>query len=177
MFENWVWDADVLRTFAKHYETGAVLPDDLLSGMLAARNLGSGMDAQGQVYLGSLDLAYHTVPSGDVDSVATEARVYAEQTLYSAQPHTYFHAAFGHLVGYQAGYYGYLWSKVFAQDMFGRFKELGVLDSGAGRYYREKILAPGGTREAMELLTDYLGREPVSDAFLEHLGLAMDSDS
>ena len=113
----------------------------------------------------------------EVDSVAVEAQVYEEQTLYQAQPETYFHAAFGHLVGYQAGYYGYLWSEVFAQDMFGRFSERGLLDPEAGRYYREKILAPGGGREAMDLLIDYLGREPRSDAFLLRLGLEPASDS
>jgi thimet oligopeptidase len=145
--------------------------------MLAARNLGSGMNAQGQVYLGSVDLAFHTEPSGDVDTLAVESHVFEEETLFRSQPHTYYHAAFGHLVGYQAGYYGYLWSEVFAQDMFGRFRELGLLDPAAGREYRERILAPGGTRDAMELLEGYLGREPRPDAFLEHLGLTDPGDS
>ena len=171
MFENWVWSAEVLQRFAKHYETGEVLPAELLEGMLAARNLGSGMSNQGQVFLGSLDLAFHTAPGGEVNSVAIGNEVYERETLYSAIPESYFHAAFGHLVGYQAGYYSYLWSKVFAQDMFGRFKEFGMLNAEAGRYYRNRILAPGGTRDAKDLLLDYLGREPDSTAFLEHLGL------
>ena len=177
MFENWVWDAEVLKRFAKHYETGEVLPADLLEGMLAARNLGSGMSNQAQVFLGSLDLAYHTAPGGEVDSVAVGNEIYERETLYRSTPETYFHAAFGHLIGYQAGYYSYLWSKVFAQDMFGRFKEHGMLNAEAGSYYRNKILAPGGTRDAKELLLDYLGREPDSTAFLEHLGLDTSSSN
>ncbi len=177
MFENWVWDAEVLKRFAKHYETGEVLPAELLEGMLAARNLGSGMSNQAQVFLGSLDLAYHTAPGGEVDSVAVGNEIYERETLYRSTPETYFHAAFGHLIGYQAGYYSYLWSKVFAQDMFGRFKEHGMLNAEAGSYYRNKILAPGGTRDAKELLLDYLGREPDSTAFLEHLGLDTSSSN
>ncbi|MFT5286508.1 MAG: thimet oligopeptidase [Planctomycetota bacterium] len=171
MFENWVWDADVLNRFAKHYETEELLPDEMLAGMLAARNLGSGMSNQGQVFLGSLDLSFHTASGGEVDTTTVSNEIFERETLYRTLPETYFHASFGHLVGYQAGYYGYLWSKVFAQDMFGRFKRLGMLNSEAGAYYRKKILAPGGMREASELLLDYLGRKPDSNAFLEHLGL------
>jgi len=86
-------------------------------------------------------------------------------------PEVRFQASFGHLVGYQAGYYSYQWSLVYAQDMFQRFKELGLLNPEAGMYYRKKILARGGTMDAMDMVKDYLGREPKMDAYLEHLGL------
>ena len=79
--------------------------------------------------------------------------------------------AFGHLTGYQAGYYGYQWSLVYACDMFERFRELGMLDPEAGMYYRERILARGGTADGLDLVTRYLGREPRMDAYLKHLGL------
>jgi thimet oligopeptidase len=171
MFENWVWDADVLGLFARHYQTGEPIPDELVQGMIRARNLGSGLFWEHQFFYGLVDLAYHTVPDGHVDTTQVGLDVFDDVELYEPQPETYFQAAFGHLVGYQAGYYGYVWSRVFAQDMFQRFKELGMLDSDAGMYYRKKILARGGVMDEMDMIRDYLGREPNMDAFLEHIGL------
>ena len=81
-------------------------------------------------------------------------------------------SSFGHLLGgYDAGYYGYLWAEVFGQDMFSRFAEEGVLSTEVGMAYRRKVLEPGGTKDAIDLLQDFLGREPRSDAFLRKLGL------
>lgn len=171
MFENWVWDADVLATFSRHYKTGKPLPRDLLDRMISARHLNSGLFAMGQIWLGKIDNAYHMAPGGVVDTTAVQEEL-AEQLLpYPAMSNTWFQAAFGHLMGYQAGYYGYMWSLVYASDMFQRFKELGMLNPEAGRYYREKILARGGTVDGMDMVRDYLGREPDMRAFLKHLGL------
>jgi thimet oligopeptidase len=78
-------------------------------------------------------------------------------------------------MGYQAGYYGYLWSLVYAEDMFQRFKELGMLNPEAGKYYRDKILSRCGTIDEMQMVKDYLGREPSMEPFLEHLGLKADA--
>ena len=172
MLENWVWDADVLATFARHYETGEPFPDDLLEGMLRARHLRSGLDAEYQLYLGLMDMRFHTDPDGVVDTTAVNQATRAECLLLPSTPGTFSQGAFGHMTGYAAGYYGYLWSLVYAQDMFGRFRELGLLSPEAGAYYREKVLSRGGTRDAIDLVTDYLGREPSPDAFLEHLGLS-----
>lgn len=81
-------------------------------------------------------------------------------------------SSFGHLLGgYDAGYYGYLWAEVFGQDMFSRFAEEGVLSTEVGMAYRRKVLEPGGTKDAIDLLQDFLGRAPRSDAFLRKLGL------
>jgi len=171
MFENWVWDAKVLKTFARHYKTGKPFPDELLQGMLKARYLGSGMKAEHQVYYGMVDMTYHTDPDGKVDTTQVGLDLFGEIELYDPVPNTWFQAAFGHLTGYQAGYYGYLWSLVYAQDMFQRFKEQGMLNPKAGMYYRKKILARGGTMDEMAMLKDYLGREPRMEPFLRHLGL------
>lgn len=171
MLENWVWEASVLKTFAKHYKTGEVLPDSLLKGMQAARTLGSGIETQGQLYLGAMDQAFHTVPDGVVDTTKVGNEVYEKSTLYKAVPGTFFQAQFGHLVGYEGAYYGYLWSLVYAQDLYTLFREKGPLSEEAGMYYRKKILAKGGSVDEMELLKDYLGREPKMDAFMKHLGL------
>ncbi|MHC4128131.1 MAG: M3 family metallopeptidase [Planctomycetota bacterium] len=176
MFENWMWDADVLATFARHYETGEPFPDDLLAGMMAARNMGSGMKAERQYFYGLYDLMCHTAPDGVVDTTELGMNLWAPDgenvELYDPVPGTYFQASFGHLTGYQAGYYGYQWALVFACDMFERFQELGgMLDPDAGLYYRRSILSRGGTVDGIDLVTGYLGRESSMDPYLVHLGL------
>ncbi|HMN41943.1 MAG TPA: M3 family metallopeptidase [Phycisphaerales bacterium] len=172
MFENWVWDAQVLNTFARHYKTGEPLPRALLDSMIAAKNLGSGLDAEQQFYYALLDLAYESTSDGVVDTTKIATDLFPQVTMYDFRPEgTYFQASFGHLMHYNAGYYGYMWSKVFACDMAKRFKELGMLDPKAGMEYRRKVISRGGTSDAMDLITDFLGREPRLDAFVEALGL------
>ena len=180
MFENWVWDADVLATFARHYETGKPFPDDMLQGMLAARHLGSGMAAERQFFYGLFDLRCHLDADGDVDTTQLGHDLWDRDgenvELYDPVPETYFQSAFGHMTGYQAGYYGYQWSLVYACDLFQRFKELGMLSPEAGRYYRRTILSRGGTVDGLDLVRGYLGREPNMTAYLEHLGLDPQDD-
>jgi thimet oligopeptidase len=171
MMENWVWDADVLATFAKHYKTGEPLPKETLDGMIRARTFGSGIETAFQLFLGKMDQRFHTEPEGKVDTNKVYHEVFAEVLPYEAAPETFYHASFGHLTGYQGAYYGYLWSLVYAQDLWGKFEEMGPLNPEAGKYYRKKILARGGSADEMEMLRDYLGREPKMDAFLKHLGL------
>lgn len=171
MLENWVWAPDVLKTFAKHYKTNEVLPQGMLDGMKAARTLGSGIETQGQFFLGLMDQAFHTAPGGEVDTTAVAKEVYERSMPYRFVPGTFPQASFGHLTGYQGAYYGYMWSLVYAQDLFRRFEELGLLSPKAGLYYREKVLGRGGSMDEMDMLRDYLGREPKLDAFLKHLGL------
>lgn len=174
MFEEWVWTPETLSLFAKHYETGEPMPQSLIDGMIAAKNLQSGMKTESQIYLGLMDQAFHTDKDGVVDTTQVGYDVYDRTRMYTHTPGTWYQGGFGHLTGYQAGYYGYMWSLVYAQDMFQRFKELGMLDQEAGRYYRDKILAMGGTLDGLDLVRGYLGREPSMDAFLESLGLEGD---
>lgn len=172
MFENWVWNADCLNTFARHYKTGEPLPKSLLDGMVAAKNLGSGLDAENQFYYGLTDLTYETAKDGVVDTTKVASDLYPEVQLYNFKPTgTFYQASFGHLMGYNAGYYGYMWSLVYACDMFQRFHELGMLSPEAGMYYREKILSKGGTLDGADLVRGYLGREPNMEAFAKELGL------
>jgi FKBP-type peptidyl-prolyl cis-trans isomerase len=139
--------------------------------LIAAKNLQSGMKTESQIYLGKIDQAYHTDKDGEVDTTQVAYDIFDETRMYKHTPGTWFQGSFGHLTGYQAGYYGYMWSLVYAQDMFQRFKELGMLNHEAGAYYRDKILSRGGTKDSVELVREYLGREPSMDAFLESLGL------
>lgn len=181
MFENWIWNADVLKTFSKHYKTGEPLPDKLLDGMIASKNIGSGMMAERQFFYGMFDMKCHTKADGKVDTIALANALWDPKgenvELYDPVPGTFFHASFGHLTGYQAGYYGYQWSLVYASDMFQRFEELGMLSPSAGQYYRDKILSRGGTLDGMDLVRGYLGREPNMDAYLRHLGLEVQTAS
>ncbi len=169
MLESWVWSAETLPLMSGHYETGEPLPTDMLERMIAAKSLCKGMLDQGQVWLGSIDQAYHTSPDGDVDTTQVGLDMVEQCTLLEAVPNTWFQAAFGHLTGYQGGYYGYLWSKVFAEDMAERFKELGMLNPEAGAWYRDTVLSRGGSADASDMLHDYLGREPKLDAYIRSL--------
>ncbi len=171
MFEEWVWTPETLSLFAKHYKTDEPMPEELINGMVAAKNLQSGMLAESQIFLGKIDQAYHTDKDGEVDTTQVAYDTYDETRLYTHTPETWYQGGFGHLTGYQAGYYGYMWSLVYAQDMFQRFKELGMLSPEAGAYYRDKILSRGGTMDGLDLVRGYLGREPSMDAFLDSLGL------
>jgi thimet oligopeptidase len=169
IMEHWCWSPEVLSRFARHHETGEPIPTDLVEQLTAARDLHIGLTMLRQVSFGSLDMAFHG-PGSEKD-LAAIARETAELAMFPHHPGTYYPASFGHLFGYDAGYYGYLWSKVFGDDMFSRFEEEGTLDPGVGREYRAKVLEPGGSKDAGELLRDFLGREPNQQAFLRHLGI------
>jgi thimet oligopeptidase len=172
LYEEWCWDRDTLRDFARHYETGQPLPDELLEGMLAARQFASGMLAERQFYYGLVDQAYHRVGVGeDIDTTAIGLRLQDEVEQYDGVEGTYFEAGFTHLTNYIASYYGYQWSLVYACDCFEKFKEMGVMNPQAGMRFRKAILARGGTVDGMDMLRDFLGREPKMDAYLAHLGL------
>ncbi|MEK7692626.1 MAG: M3 family metallopeptidase [Chloroflexota bacterium] len=169
MLEHWVWDGDVLGRFARHHETGAPLPPELLDAMIRAKNVSSGIATLRQLFFARLDFAYHS-PGFDGDTTKTLTGLYP--VCGFPYPHgTYFQAGWGHLFGYDAGYYGYLWSRVFGDDMFTRFDQVGVVDRATGIEYREKILERGGSVDGDVLVREFLGREPNSDAFLRELGL------
>ena len=170
IMENWCWDPDVLRTFARHHATGEPIPEDLVSKLAEARNLNVALFNLRQMMLGQIDMDLHTT-SDPVDLLEVLERR-AGTGLLPHHEGTFMLASFGHLLGgYDAGYYGYLWAEVFGQDMFTRFSEEGVLSPKVGMEYRRKVLEPGGTRDAYELLRDFLGREPRNDAFLRKLGI------
>ncbi|MEO0651004.1 MAG: M3 family metallopeptidase [Planctomycetota bacterium] len=171
LLENWAWDPEVLGRFARHYGTGEAAPAELLERLVAARHLGLGYEMQRQLYLGQLDLALHSDPDGVVDVDEVARRVYEDVCSAPWTEGSLSHASFRHLGNRRGGYYGYLWSLVYAQDMFTLFEARGLLDPELGRRYRTRVLAPGGTRDALDLVTDFLGREPNGEAFARHLGL------
>ena len=176
MFEAWVWSPETLPMLSGHYETGKPLPPELLERMIAAKSLCSGMMDETQVFYGMTDQVFHTDPEGDLDTTQVGKDLYGQCTMLEGVDGTWFQASFGHLTGYQGGYYGYLWSKVFAKDMEQRFEELGMLDPEAGAYYRKNVLGRGGTVDASEMLQDYLGREPRMDAYIRSIGMEPTSE-
>lgn len=173
IFENWAWNYESLSLFAKHYETGELLPKDLFDKMLAAKNLNSGVATLQQIFYGSYDMTLHDKfnPSGDETTTDVLKELIGSILLYDYVPGTHFQAAFGHLNGYAASYYGYLWSDVYAQDMFSVFEERGILNPEVGMEYRDKILSRGSEEDEMAMLIDFLGREPNDKAFVKSLGL------
>ena len=173
IFENWTWNYDALNLFAKHYKTGKKLPPDLYDKMLASKNVGSGLASLQQVYYGTIDFTLHDKydPTGSKTSTEVLKELQDEITLYPFVEGTHMQASFGHLMGYAAGYYGYLWSKVYAQDMFSVFEKNGVMDEETGLKYRDVILANGGSKDELGMVEEFLGREPNQDAFLRSIGL------
>lgn len=169
MLEHWVWDRDVLARFARHYQTGEPLPAALLDAMVRAKHLSSGIRERRQLFFARLDFVLH---SAGFDGDTTRAvRALYPLTGFPYPEGTHFQSGFGHLFGYDAGYYGYLWSRVFGDDMFTRFERAGLLDRATGLDYRRKILERGGSVDGDELVRSFLGREPNADAFLRDLGL------
>ncbi len=123
-----------------------------------------------QISLGVLDLGLHG-PWDELDLDAITRRANAV-TLIPFHEGTFFPASFGHMMaGYDAGYYGYLWSEVYGDDMFSRFDEEGVTSNQVGMAYRRAVLEPGGSRDGADMLRDFLGREPDNRAFLKKLGI------
>jgi thimet oligopeptidase len=169
MLEHWVWEPDVLNGFARHHQTGEPLPKPLRDAMIAAKNLDSGIVTLRQLFFATLDFALHS-PGFDGDSTAA-VRDLHYVTGFPYVPGTHFQSGFGHLFGYDAGYYGYLWSHVFGDDMYTRFEENGALDPATGAHYRKTVLERGGSVDGDELVRSFLGRETNNEAFLRGLGL------
>jgi thimet oligopeptidase len=171
MLENWVWEKEPLTKLSGHFKTGEPLPDAEIQKLVAAKNVNNGIRYLRQLTLALLDLTYHTLPT--VNTTKVYSKLSKEVMLIPVPEGTLPEASFSHLMGgYDAGYYGYLWSEVFAADMFTRFEQKGLLDAGVGADYRKWILEPGGQISPKALLKNFLGREPKMDAFLKELGLS-----
>jgi len=171
MLENWCYEAEVLKRISGHYQDlSKPLPDDLRQKLIRAKNVNEALKNRRQLHFGTFDMLVHSTDQ-KVDTAALWSKCCDEIALTPSQPGSNGAASFGHIVGgYSAGYYGYLWSKVYSSDMFQRFKNEGVLNSKTGRAYRDLILAQGGTRDAMDYLIEFLGRPPTQDAFLVEIG-------
>ena len=162
MLEEWAWDKSTLALFARHYKTDAPLPAALHEKMLRARGFGRALATQRQLFLAALDQTYHT-RKPPFETTPILAEVQAKYTPFKYVEGTHFQGTFGHLVGYDAGYYGYQWALSIARDLFTRFSAAGLLDPKTAADYRARVLERGGSADADELVRDFLGR-PRSDA-------------
>lgn len=171
MLENWMWQPAVLARVSRNVTTGKPLPPDLIERMIALRQLGAGYGNSIQAFLAMYDMRLHTSPV-PLDTKATWDSVLTRMLPGVNFTGDYPVASFGHIMGgYDAGYYGYLWSKAYAQDLFTRFEKDGVMSQSVGMAYRHDILEPGGLREPDALLQSFLGRPLNYDAFYRDLGI------
>jgi thimet oligopeptidase len=170
--ENFCWNYDCLKLFARNYKTGEVLPRALFNKMEKVRMLGVSNNNIFQVYLSKIDFTYedryNEVQQKGVSAIAKDMYSMMQTPFPEG---TNFICNFTHLNSYGANYYGYLWSKVFAQDIFSVFEKKGVLNQTVGIKYRKTILEKGATEEESDMLKNFLGRKPNSAAFLKSLGL------
>ena len=173
MIENWVWNKESLSLFATHYETNEIIPDSLLNRMMKARNIQSGNNLLQQIFYGMLDLTLHE--QFDSSNVKSTTEIMSELqnsiTNYDYIEGTHMQASFDHLLDYGASYYGYLWSEVFAADMYSTFEKEGVLNQEVGLRFRKTILEKGGTENPMNLVRAFLRRDPNNEAFLKKQGI------
>lgn len=162
MLENFMWQPSILKEVSSNVDTGKPLPDDLIKKIVDARYVNEAYFTTGQILLGMVDMAYHS--SGpNVDTTAVWAQMKNEYTPLPMAPGTHPQASFGHLFGYDAGYYSYLWALVYAQDMFTAFQKGGLENPAVGMRYRKDILEPARTYEPDVEVANFLGR-PMSPA-------------
>lgn len=164
MLEEWVWDSDTLKTFAED-GSGDVIPDELIEKMRAARDFGRGLWTRHQMFYAALSLNYYNRPPTEVDLDQMMQDLQAVYSPFPYVPETHFYTSFGHLDGYSAIYYTYMWSLVIATDMFSEFEREGLRNPEVAQRYRDNVLAPGGSKDAAELVADFLGRPYSFEAF------------
>ncbi|WP_437597871.1 M3 family metallopeptidase [Sorangium sp. So ce590] len=177
IMENWCWEREALDLFARHHETGAPVPDDLLQRMRAARTFRAGATTMRQLGFAEIDLALHMDWAPERGDVVEFAREVLARYSPVPLPEGYaMIAGFSHLfsspVGYAAGYYSYKWAEVLDADAFSRFQEEGLFSRKVGDAFRSQILALGDTQDPMDLYRSFRGREPTLDALLQRSGLA-----
>jgi peptidyl-dipeptidase Dcp len=175
IMENWAREPEVLRTFAKHYQTGAVIPDSLVKRMVDARKFNQGFATTEYLAACLLDMRWHTLqtPVGTIDATAFEneamAKIGMPATIVPRYRSPYFQHVFAG--GYSAGYYSYIWAEVLDADAFEAFRTKGLYDPATAKAFRTNILEQGGSEDAMTLYKRFRGAEPSVEPLLERRGL------
>jgi len=174
--ENFGWNREALDLFARHYETGERLPDELFERMLAARHFHAGLFLVRQLEFGMFDfllhLEYEPAKGARTMEVLEEVRhdvAVLHPPAWQRFPHAFSHIFAG---GYAAGYYSYLWAELLSADAFGEFEAHGVIDRATGDRFRKEVLSVGASRPAIESFIAFRGRAPEPEALLKSHGLA-----
>lgn len=174
VMENWAGDPEFMKTYAKHYETGATIPDELIQKLEASGTFNQGFATTEYLAASLLDMAYHTISEnieGEINDFETQAmeEIGLIGEIIPRYRSTYFNHIFAG--GYSAGYYSYIWSGVLDTDAYQAFKETSLYNSEMADAFRKNILEKGGTKEPMELYTAFRGKEPSIAPLLKKRGL------
>lgn len=174
IMENWCYEKEALELFAHHYETGELIPMELVEKIKESATFQEGMATVRQLSFGFLDMAWHSNdPSNIKDVKAYEAKAFEGTDLFPDTPQTCMSTSFSHIFqgGYSSGYYSYKWAEVLDADAFAYFKENGIFSKMVADKFKESVLSKGGTENPMELYKRFRGAEPNIDALLERAGL------
>lgn len=172
MLEEWLHDKDILKKVSGHYITGEPLSDDIIDTMLQLKNLMTGYFVTRQACLSTIALSCFGSGKNKKPYTIMKHLSTTMVPFIAFCEDNHFYASFGHLTGYGAKYYGYLWSKVFALDLFATIKQHGLLNPEIGQKYITEVIGKGGAQDPNELLYNFLGREPNAQAFFADMGLS-----
>ena len=174
VMENWCYEKEALELFAKHYETGEVIPMELVQKIKESATFQEGMATLRQLSFGLLDMSWHGAdPTNITDVKAHETEAFSGTNLYPDTSETCLSTAFAHIFqgGYSSGYYSYKWAEVLDADAFAYFKEKGIFNKEVATKFKEHVLSKGGTENPMVLYKRFRGAEPKVEALLERAGL------
>ncbi len=173
IMENWVAEADVMKSFARHYKTGETIPDDLIQKMEASKTFNQGYNTVQYLAAAFLDMDYHTIKAGTQVDPASFEKASMEKIGLDPAWLRYRSTFFNHIFsgGYSSGYYSYIWSEILDSDAFEAFKQRGLFDQATAQAFRTHILEPGGTEDPMALYVKFRGAEPSLDPLLRKRGL------
>jgi peptidyl-dipeptidase Dcp len=177
LYEHWLEQPDVLRRYARHYETGESMPEELLQRLIAARNFNMGFATVEYVSSALVDLEFHSLPTADsLDATAFEKKTLSEIGMPAEIGMRHRSPHFGHIFsgsGYASAYYSYMWSEVLDADAFAAFEETGdIFDPATAKRLRDTIYAAGGRQDPAEAYKAFRGRLPSADALLRKRGFA-----
>ncbi|AEM69762.1 Oligopeptidase A [Allomuricauda ruestringensis DSM 13258] len=174
VMENWCYEKEALELFAHHYETGELIPMELVEKIKESSTFQEGMATVRQLSFGLLDMAWHGKDPANIQDVkAYETEAFKSTDLFPETPETCMSTSFAHIFqgGYSSGYYSYKWAEVLDADAFSYFKENGIFSKMVASKFKEHVLSKGGTENPMELYKKFRGAEPNIDALLERAGL------
>ncbi|MBI5536998.1 MAG: Zn-dependent oligopeptidase [Deltaproteobacteria bacterium] len=168
MFEEWSYRRETLDLFAKHYKTGEKIPDKLFKALQKSRSFGRALGTERQISLATLDFEYHSKPwPFSTDEVFNQ--VMAKTQSFTYLPGTHFQATFGHLMEYDAGYYGYQWALAIARDVLTRFEKEGFMNDKVASAWRKSVLEQGAGEDESKLVEAFLGRPTDLKAYVAYL--------
>ncbi|MEL4306546.1 M3 family metallopeptidase [Joostella sp. CR20] len=174
VLENWCYEKEALEIFAKHYQTGEVIPMEYVEKIKESATFMEGMQTLRQLSFGMLDMSWHGINPTHIEDVKNhESKVFDATRLYPETPETCMSVAFSHIFqgGYSAGYYSYKWAEVLDADAFEFFKEKGIFSKEVAQKFKDNVLSQGGTENPMELYKRFRGKEPQPEALLRRAGL------